>query len=320
MMEIAYDRWSTLASEINHETGYERTGHLLLFEQQTGGGVTGGFASASARHWLQNQKGVNTERPDAERVHEMEPYLSDEVIGALYCPNDGIADHTATTRGLAKAAEREGADIHEHIAAVDLVTNGSTVEAVITENGEKFVADKHVIMLSNVHTARFVEDQFDMTVPVWGIFPQVVNTEPLDEVPVKHLIGHDSRTLALKEVEGNRVMISGGWRGRWDPELERWGTDPDQVKANVREAIATYPTLEELTIEKADAGRQEGSCIDHVPIIGELPGIEGLIIGTGWTGHGFAISLAVNQLLAEWMLEGQKPKLLEPFAYERFIQ
>jgi glycine/D-amino acid oxidase-like deaminating enzyme len=158
-----------------------------------------------------------------------------------------------------------------------------------------------------------------MTVPVWSIYPQVINTEPLDEVPVKHLIGHDSRTLALKEVSGDRVMISGGWRGRWNPESERWETDPEQVEANVREAVATYPTLDGLTIEEADASREEGSCVDHVPIIGGMPGVEGLVIGMGWTGHGFAISLAVNRLLADWMLDGQKPDLLEPFSYERFI-
>jgi len=319
LMEIAYDLWPELASEIDHETGYERTGHLLLYEQDTGGGVAGGFVGASARQWLQTQKGVETERLEKERIHEMEPHLSDDVIGALYCPNDGTADHTETTRGLAKAAEREGADVHEHSPVVGLEMDGSSVEGVVTEGNERFEADERVIMLSNVHTARLVEEQFDMTVPVWSIYPQVINTEPLDEVPVKHLIGHDSRTLALKEVSGDRVMISGGWRGRWNQETERWETDPEQVEANVREAVATYPALEGLTIEEADAGREEGSCVDHVPIIGGLPGVEGLVIGTGWTGHGFAISLAVNRLLADWMLDGQKPDLLEPFSYERFV-
>lgn len=319
LMETAYDRWPKLADEIDHETGYERTGHLLLFERDTGGGVAGGFVGAPARAWVQNRKGVETERLDAEAVHGMEPHLSDDVIGALHCPKDGVADHTATTRGLAAAARREGAEIREHTPVVDAEMDGSTVEAVVSEEGERFAAEERVLMLSNVHAARFVERQFDVTMPVWSIFPQVINTEPFEEVPVKHLIGHDSRTLALKEIPGDRVMISGGWRGRWNPETEQWETDPEQVEANVREAVATFPAMEGLRIQEADASRREGSCVDHVPIIGGVPGVEGLVVATGWTGHGFAISLAVNQLLAEWMTTGRKPDRLEPFAYDRFL-
>jgi sarcosine oxidase subunit beta len=319
LMRIAYDRWPKLGEEINRETGYDRTGHLLLFEREPGGGLTGGNSSAPARCWLQNQSGIETNRLDADGVHEVEPYLSDDIVGALYCPNDGIADHTATTKGLAEAADQEGANVHEGTPAVDLDIDDGNVEAVVTEDGERFAADERVLLLSNNHTARFVEEQFDLTMPVWRILPQVMKTEPLDEVPISHLIGHDSRALAMKKVEGDRIMISGGWLGRWDVDLERGETVPDRVTNNTEDAISTYPVLDGVSIDEADAGRPEGSSVDHIPIIGELPGIEGLVVGTGWTGHGFAISVAVNQLLSEWMLQGQKPELLKPFTYSRFL-
>jgi glycine/D-amino acid oxidase-like deaminating enzyme len=42
-------------------------------------------------------------------------------------------------------------------------------------------------------------------------------------------------------------------------------------------------------------------------------------MGTGWTGHGFAVSLGTAELLAEWVLKGQRPGLLAPYSADRFV-
>ncbi len=91
------------------------------------------------------------------------------------------------------------------------------------------------------------------------------------------------------------------------------------MEGNLKEAVAVFPSLEGAGIEESDASRQESSCIDEIPIIDQLPGTDNTIVGTGWSGHGFAISLAVNKLLGDWICEGKKPALLRPFAYERFF-
>ena len=52
--------------------------------------------------------------------------------------------------------------------------------------------------------------------------------------------------------------------------------------------------------------------MDEVPIVDTLPGAENMLIGCGWSGHGFAISLAVAKLLAAWAYDGERPALLEP--------
>jgi sarcosine oxidase, subunit beta len=105
LMRLAYDLWPALAGDIGAETGYERTGLLHLFEREPDG-LDGGWASAPARGWAQHQRGIVTELLDHDAVHALEPDVCDAVSGALYCPDDGIADHTATTRALAAAAAR----------------------------------------------------------------------------------------------------------------------------------------------------------------------------------------------------------------------
>lgn len=60
------------------------------------------------------------------------------------------------------------------------------------------------------------------------------------------------------------------------------------------EAVSTFSTLEGVSIDEADASRQETSSIDQIPIIGRLPGIENMLFATGWSGHGFAASFILG--------------------------
>lgn len=318
LMRLAYDLWPALAGAIGAPTGYERTGLLHLFEREPDG-LDGGWASAPARAWAQQQRGIATEVLDRDAVRAREPEVCDAVSGALYCPDDGIADHSATTRGLAAAAARLGAEIREGVAVSGLERMGDRVTAVVTAEGEHLAVGEAALLLTNAHVPGFVREQIGVTLPVWSMLPQVLLTEPLDPPPVAHLIGHERRTLALKPVPGGRVMISGGWHGRWDAQAGQGAVIPAQVAGNLAEAVAVYPALAGVRLAESDAGRPESVCVDGIPIIDRLPGAANLIVGTGWSGHGFAIALAVAKLLAEWATGAERPELLRPFAYDRFL-
>ena len=318
LMRLAYDLWPALAGEIGAATGYERTGLLHLFEREPDG-LDGGWASAPARAWAQRQRGIVTEVLDRDAVHALEPEVCDAVTGALYCPDDGIADHTATTRGLAAAAARLGAEIREGTAVSGLERVGDRVTAVVMAEGEHIAVGEAALLLTNAHVPGFVREQLGVTLPVWSMLPQVLLTKPLDPPPVSHLIGHERRTLAIKPVPGGQVMISGGWHGRWDAQADQGEVIPAQVAGNLAEAAAVYPALAGVRLAESDASRPESACVDEIPIIDRLPGAANLIVGTGWSGHGFAIALAVARLLADWATGSERPELLRPFAYDRFL-
>ena len=113
-------------------------------------------------------------------------------------------------------------------------------------------------------------------------------------------------------------MISGGRSGSWDPATRTGTPIQKEVDLNVADAVATYPTLEGIQIETADTNHLEAESIDHIPIIDSLPGNANMLYAVGWTGHGWAIAPAVAEMMADWVLKGTKPKLLEPFAFSRF--
>lgn len=318
LMRLAYDLWPALAGEIGAPTGYERTGLLHLFERESDG-LDGGWASAPARAWAQRQRGIATEVLDRDAVRALEPDVCDAVSGALFCPDDGIADHTATTRGLAAAAARLGAEIREGTAVARLERVGDRVTAVVTAAGEHIAVGEAALLLTNAHAPGFVHEQLGVTLPVWSMLPQVLLTEPLNPPPVGRLIGHERRTLAMKPIPGGHVMISGGWHGRWDARAGQGIVIPEQVAGNLAEAAAVYPALAGVRLAESDASRPESVCVDDIPIIDRLPGAANLLVGTGWSGHGFAIAPAVARLLADWATGSEQPELLRPFAYDRFL-
>ena len=57
---------------------------------------------------------------------------------------------------------------------------------------------------------------------------------------------------------------------------------------------------------------------DWNPVLGRLPDMQGLIVGYGFSGHGFKLSPAVGRVLAQAALGLPTDVALAPYALERF--
>ncbi len=315
LMRLAYDIWQDLDEQIGGGSGYRRLGHLHLIERETD------LAGAAAQVWMQNRQGIDSRLLDARQLRALEPQLSEQVIAAVYCPKDGVADHSATTRAMAKAARQAGARIIENAPVTGLTRQGSLivrVQACIDGADAEIAVGKRVILLSNAHSADFVRAALGIALPIWRMWPQVMALAADIPPPMTHLIGHAHRTLAIKPLPDGRVMISGGWRGRWDERSGQGEPIPEQVEGNRQEAVAVYPALADVAVDEVFTDRAEMIAVDGIPIIDFLPGAANMLAGLGWSGHGWAIAPAVGKLMAEWARSGQRPRLLQPFEFSRF--
>lgn len=317
LMRLSYERWPTLHEELGGATGYERIGHLQLIE------LEGDLIAAPHVAWMQAQQGIHTRLLNGDELREREPHLSEDLIAALYCPDDGVSDHTQTTRSFAQAAQKLGAEVREQTGVTTIESNAGKIRAVITDRNERISINKALILLANSQVPRLLQETFGMTSPIWQRLPQVMLTEPLASVPLRHLLGHASRVLAMKPHEVDRsgrgqIMISGGWMGQWDEQNQSGYTLPDQVAGNLAQAVAVFPSLAGVHVAKADAGRLETMSVDGIPIIDKCAAADNLFYGAGWSGHGWAIAPAVTRLLADWIWTDRQPELLRPFTSSRF--
>ncbi|HEX9418760.1 MAG TPA: FAD-binding oxidoreductase, partial [Methylomirabilota bacterium] len=71
----------------------------------------------------------------------------------------------------------------------------------------------------------------------------------------------------------------------------------DSVKGSLEVASSVYPVLSECALAESWAGL-EAFTPDELPILGPVPGIEGLLVAAGFSGHGFALSPMVGDVLA----------------------
>ena len=310
MLPLAYELWDELAGLIGGPTGYRRLGQLELVEREAD------VRPARERAERQRRHGVPTELLDASAVRRLEPEVADTVVAATYCPRDGVADHTATTIAIAGAARGAGAEVLEQRKVTGFRARDRAVVAVQTGDQEVIVG-RAVVIACNTAAADLLAP-LDVHVPIFPVLPQVLVTERVDPPPVRHLIGHAHRPLAIKVLPDHRLMVTGGRLGTWDERDQRGVVDAAQVAANLDDAVATFPCLAGVGLSTAVADRAESVSPDMIPIVDRLPGGTNAFLATGWSGHGWAIAPVVGRLLAEWVTSGRRPELLAPFALDRF--
>lgn len=310
LMARARALWPVLHEQLGTEPLFERTGHLQLIERPVD------LPKAETRAALQSRFGIPTSFLSEGEMRELEPDVAPSVQAALHCPGDGVAFHANTTKAYAENAVKAGVTIREGVTAERLVTRDGKVVAVATTDGDELPVPGRLFILANAGVRALISPWLDL--PTWNLCLQVLVSKPLVENPVRHLVGHASRTLSLKREPDGRLMISGGRLGHWDHATGIGTPIQSEIDANVADAVAVYPSLEGIEIDAADTSHLEADSIDGIPVIDQLPGNPHVIYAGGWTGHGWAIAPAVTELLAEWTLEDRRPDLLAPFSFGRF--
>ena len=152
------------------------------------------------------------------------------------------------------------------------------------------------------------------------------------------LIGHFERTLALKTVltGNNNLIVSGGYLGKFNKVTGKGDPVRKYVIENIKQAKDTFDGLkidehnynETRNVDiTAKADRLESISIDDIPIIDRVVNNEknkdgscDIFYGVGWSGHGWAISPTIAELLVEWAQTKQCLSLLKPFSSKRFNQ
>jgi sarcosine oxidase subunit beta len=112
------------------------------------------------------------------------------------------------------------------------------------------------------------------------------------------------RPLSFKQLADGAYLIGGGWPARiGDHETTRWEVLDDSVKGSLEVAREVFPGLASCALAESWAGL-EAFTPDELPLLGPVSGIDGLLVAAGFSGHGFALSPIVGDVLARLALGG----------------
>ncbi len=234
---------------------------------------------------------------DHNEVREMEPALSEDVVGAAYSEDDADLNPGIWTKALAKAAESLGAEVRTGVTVGELTDRGVTTDQGAVEGDAIIVA-----------------------AGAWTGGLTTIETPPKRGQMIAF------RSQALRHTvwgeDGYLVPKPGGflWAGA---TVEDAGFDKQATEGGVdglRSMAAGYvPGLEGADVARAWAGLRPGSA-DGMPVIGRLKGQENVCVATGHFRNGILLAPITGALVAELVLEGRLDDRLAPFSPERFNQ
>jgi glycine/D-amino acid oxidase-like deaminating enzyme len=117
------------------------------------------------------------------------------------------------------------------------------------------------------------------------------------------------------------AALAGGWRALARRLSRHRVLAPEPNPGKMRRGIAAFrrlfPEFADLEVDYGWAGVVEATP-DAVPVLGELPGVAGLLVATGFSGHGFGMGPIAGRLMAELIAEGKPSLDLSAFRFTRF--
>ncbi len=294
--------------EFGVDPGYSRIGYLFLVSDEED---LRGFEERMA---LQRRLGVDVRRVSPEDAARIVPGLHvDDLIAAVWGPEDGMAGPAEVTAGFARRARELGARILEGVEVGAIDVQAGRVHAVRTSQG--VIATPWVVNAAGPAAAR-VARLADVTVPVAPRRRHIFFTEPFPELPGPVPITTDRATGFYFRKELDAVLLSPGDVQDTGDDLVApvdWG----MVEDAVTKAVHRLPMLERARIAGGWAGLRPLTPDDHA-IIGPAPGVEGFFLAVGFGGHGFQHSPATGRVVAEWLLDGRPSMDCSLFDPRRF--
>lgn len=233
----------------------------------------------------------------AEWRDELPEPLAGRFAGALFHPDDAVLQPARLVRRLAVAAAEAGVEIREHDRVEDL----GALEA------------ETVVVATDGYPSGLLGELEGLIIPTRG---QMIATEPLAELlfPMPHY-GRHGFDYWHQDPDGR--LIVGGFR---DADMESEFTASEETTPRIQGALDAFV---EALLGRMPAITHRWSGVfglvpDLLPVVGPVPGRDGLWVAGGYSGHGNVLGLMCGDLVAR-AIAGEPHPLLGAFAPARLV-
>ena len=299
-----------LGTELGFNLLFSQNGHLTLAHSDRAMFVMANRAEVNRINGIDSRLIYPDEikrLAPAMNVHD--PHAVYPIQGALYHPPGGVIRHDAVVWGLARGADRGGAELHPYTEVTGIERSNGRVEAVQTNRGR--IRTK-VVLNCTAGWSSLISDMAGVQMPITTHILQACVTEPLKPF-LDVVIVSSQMHVYVSQTDRGEVLMGA--------EIEPWTTYRMQGTLNFmqevsRHTLELFPQLERARILRSWAGLCDLSP-DYSPILGKTD-VEGFHVSSGWGTYGFKAAPIVGKTLAELVATERTPDLIEPFKLERF--
>ena len=213
---------------------------------------------------------------------------------ALYEAGAGHIQPLKYLQGLANAAAKAGADIHQNTLIYTIDPQACTMTS---DEGKVFKA-RHLLICGNAYIQNTAPKKMRRTLA--GVTSSVLATTPLSDnlakmvLPQKDAVADCNAALNYYRLDAQNRMIFGGRASYMIPD------NPAIVGRDLRKRmLSLFPELADQAIENIWSGRI-GITVSRIPQFGQLsPNCQFV---QGFSGHGVALSGMAGKILAQNIL------------------
>jgi sarcosine oxidase, subunit beta len=298
-----------LSTDLDFNLMFSQHGHLTLAHSERA------MVVMQERAEVNQLLGIDSSVVGADVVGELCPQLdlSDRpaypVMGALYHPPGGIIRHDAVVWGYARGADRLGVEIHPYTEVTGFRREGERITAVETNRGR---VECGQVVSATAGWSSLVAGLAGFRLPITTHILQAFVTEPLKPF-LDVVIVSSQLHVYVSQTDRGEFLIGA--------EIEPYTTYKSAgtfsfLESSARHALELFPQLDRVKVLRSWTGLCDLSP-DYSPILGKTE-IDNFQLSAGWGTYGFKAAPIVGVTLAELVATGKTPRLIEPFALERF--
>ena len=302
----SYETVKRLIAEEAIDCDFREVGHLEL-----------AYASshvAGLEEERQSLASMGVESTVVPRERIREEIGTDAYYGALVVPSSGLIHPGRYFAGLAAAADRAGADLHEGVRARTIRRQGDGRFVVETSRGAILAGE--VFVATNGYTDGVVPTLRRRIIPIGSY---IIATEPLPEELAREISPKGRSFFDTKNflyywhVSADRRMVFGGRASMMPTSIEH------TAEILYRGLVGVHPQLAGRRIDYAWGGNVAFT-FDRMPHVGRTK--DGVTYAMGCCGTGVALMTHLGTKVGEWLAGGEAPALsrlsfpLVPAPYE----
>jgi sarcosine oxidase, subunit beta len=251
---------------------------------------------------MQCALGARVELIGKNDLQQLEPdWNVDDVELAAYEPDSGYGDGAGVAGDFLGAARDLGTNYFSRTQAIEFLVEDDRVRGVVTDHGT--ILSPTVIAAIGPWT-RPLFRQAGCDLPIECEYHQVAILRNAPGMKGGGCACIDSVTATYFRSDAHDKFLVGDFYGKRpiDPDDFPQRASDESLEKIIERACGRVPKLAGAEVMRGVTGVYDMTP-DSRPLLGEIPGIGGLYVCTGFSGMGFKISPAIGLVMSELVLD-----------------